>query len=53
MALSDGIRAPRDRVLADLGAAHDYYIDTEFAWRIVMIRKVVTDVANAAISKLP
>src|SRR5208282_2224121 len=33
--LADDIRALRDRVLADLNAAHDYYTDTEIAWRIV------------------
>jgi hypothetical protein len=35
MALADDIRALRDRVLADLNAAHDYYTDTIIAWRIV------------------
>ncbi|HEX8199190.1 MAG TPA: hypothetical protein VF590_01790 [Isosphaeraceae bacterium] len=35
MALSDDIRALRDRVLADLNTAHDYYTDTKAAWRIV------------------
>jgi hypothetical protein len=35
MALPDEIRALRDRVLADLNAAHDYYTDTKIAWRIV------------------
>jgi hypothetical protein len=35
MALADDIRALRDRALADLNAAHDYYTDTEIAWRIV------------------
>ncbi|MGA2035810.1 MAG: hypothetical protein ABSG68_26485 [Thermoguttaceae bacterium] len=34
MALADDIRALRDRVLADLNAAHDYYADTKIAWRI-------------------
>jgi hypothetical protein len=35
MALADEIRVLRDRVLADLNAAHDYYMDTIIAWRIV------------------
>jgi hypothetical protein len=35
MALADDIRAVRDRALADLNAAHDYYTDTKIAWRIV------------------
>ena len=35
MALSDDIRALRDRVLADLNVAHDYYTDTKVAWRLV------------------
>jgi hypothetical protein len=35
MALADDIGALRDRVLADLSAAHDYYTDTKIAWRIV------------------
>lgn len=35
MALADAIRALRDRVLADLSAAHDYYTDTKIAWDIV------------------
>ncbi len=35
MALADDIRALRDRVLADLNSAHDYYTDTKIAWRIV------------------
>jgi len=35
MALSDAIRALRDRVMADLVAAHDYYADTKIAWRLV------------------
>ena len=35
MALSDDIRALRDRVLADLNAAHDYFADTKIAWDIV------------------
>jgi len=35
MSLGNDIRSLRDRVLADLNAAHDYYNDTEFAWRIV------------------
>lgn len=35
MALADDIRALRDRVLADLRAAHDYYAETKAAWRIV------------------
>lgn len=35
MALADDIRALRDRVLADLNGAHDYYTDTKIAWDIV------------------
>lgn len=35
MALADDIRALRDRVLADLNAAHDYYADTKIAWDTV------------------
>jgi hypothetical protein len=35
MALSDDVRALRDRVLADLTSAHDYYRDTKIAWRLV------------------
>src|SRR5262249_34378703 len=35
MALGDDIRALRDRVLADLNAAHDYFADTRFAWNVV------------------
>jgi hypothetical protein len=31
MALADKIRSLRDRVLADLNAAHDYYTDTKTA----------------------
>jgi hypothetical protein len=33
--LSEDLRALRDRTLADLNAAHDYYADTELAWKIV------------------
>jgi hypothetical protein len=32
MALAADIRALRDRVLADLNDAHDYYADTKIAW---------------------
>lgn len=35
MALADDIRALRDRVLADLNGAHDYYTDTKNAWDLV------------------
>lgn len=35
MALTDDVRALRDRVLADLNGAHDYYTDTKIAWDIV------------------
>lgn len=35
MALADDIRELRDRVLAELNTAHDYYTDTKIAWRIV------------------
>lgn len=33
--LADEIHALRDRVIADLGATHDYYTDTRLAWDIV------------------
>jgi len=35
MALVDEIREIRDRVLADLDSAHDYFMDTKTAWRLV------------------
>src|SRR5438552_2863894 len=35
MALAGDIQILRDRVLADLNAAHDYYSDTKNAWDIV------------------
>ena len=35
MALPDDIQALRDRVLADLDAAHDYYADTKIGWDLV------------------
>src|ERR1035437_3067579 len=35
MALADEIRSLRDRALADLNAAHDYYTDTKIAWDII------------------
>ena len=35
MALADDIRALRDRALAELTAAHDYYTDTKMAWQVV------------------
>jgi hypothetical protein len=35
MALRGDIELLRDRVLADLNAAHDYYMDTKIAWGIV------------------
>ena len=35
MSLADDVRALRDRILAELDAAHDYYADTKIAWRIV------------------
>jgi hypothetical protein len=35
MALADDVRALRDRAVAALNAAHDYYTDTKIAWRIV------------------
>lgn len=35
MALANDIRALRDRALADLHGAHDYYTDTKIAWDIV------------------
>src|SRR5205814_636010 len=39
MALAEDLRALRDRVLANLDSAHDYYTDTRTAWRLV--RKVI------------
>lgn len=35
MALAEEIQALRDRVLAELDSAHDYYTDTKIAWRLV------------------
>ena len=35
MALAEDLRTLRDRALAELDAAHDYYIDTRGAWGIV------------------
>ena len=35
MALDSDLQALRDRVLADLNAAHDYYTDTKIAWDTV------------------
>jgi hypothetical protein len=35
MALAADIRTLRDRVLAELNGAHDYYTDTKIAWNIV------------------
>src|SRR6185312_11532269 len=37
MPLSADIEALRDRVLADLAAAHDYYTNTKQAWRVVQL----------------
>jgi len=34
MALAGDIQPLRDRVSADLNAAHDYYTDTKIAWDI-------------------
>jgi len=39
MALAGDIQSLRDRVLADLNAAHDYYTDTKIAWDIA--RRVI------------
>src|SRR5262245_23467248 len=39
MSLANDLGALRDRALADLIAAHDYYTDTQTAWDLV--RKVV------------
>ncbi len=39
MSLAEDIRLLRDRTLADLNVAHDYYEDTKTAWRTV--RRVV------------
>lgn len=35
MALADELKTLGDRVLAELDAAHDYYVDTKVAWNIV------------------
>lgn len=35
MALTDKLQTLRDRTLTDLNAAHDYYVDSQIAWRIV------------------
>ena len=35
MPLADEITRHRDLILADLDAAHDYYVNTKAAWRIV------------------
>ena len=35
MALAEDIRGLRDRALAELAIAHDYYTETKMAWRIV------------------
>jgi hypothetical protein len=35
MPLADDIAGVRDRALAELDAAHDYYVNTQAAWRIV------------------
>jgi hypothetical protein len=35
MGLSDDVQTLRNRVLADLVSAHDYYADTKTAWRLV------------------
>ena len=40
MALSDDIRTLRDQSLMDLAAAHDYYTDTQSAWR--MVKQVIS-----------
>jgi len=36
MALADDIQTLRDRVLAELNAAHDYYEETKAAWGLVL-----------------
>jgi len=35
MALAEDLRLLRERVLGELIAAHDYYVATKIAWRIV------------------
>jgi hypothetical protein len=35
MTLADDVETLRDRVLAELNAAHDYYVDTKIAWDTV------------------
>src|SRR4051794_6659871 len=35
MTLAEGVQTLRDRVLADLTSAHDYYVNTKIAWRLV------------------
>ncbi len=35
MTLANDVRALRDRILADLNAAYDYYTETTIAWEVV------------------
>ncbi len=51
MALADDIRALRDRALAELHAAHDYFSDTKIAWGI--IRESVRDGNKFTIRTIP
>jgi hypothetical protein len=50
MPLSDDIRALRDRTLADLDAAHDYFFHTEAAWNVV--RQAVTALPPFSVQNL-
>jgi hypothetical protein len=50
MALADDIRALRDRTVADLAAAHDYFFHTEAAWALV--QQFVTTNPNFQVQNL-
>ncbi len=50
MALANDIQTLRDRAIADLTAAHDYYTDTKTAWDIV--RQVIATGLTFAIQNL-
>ncbi len=41
MAMNDDLAALRDKSLADLATAHDYYTDTKMAWQ--MVQKIIAD----------
>lgn len=50
MPLADDLRALRDRTLADLAAAHDYFFFTEAAWNVV--RQAVTALPPFSVQNL-